>query len=158
MKFLIEEKEIKEADYFMQIAAEESLKSLCGKSNRGAVLVNHGMIIGAGYNTPFFPEFCCARENVHDDSHRDMCSAIHAEQMAIANATKGLYTIQGSRIYHIKRKNSAKVSSGSPSCTLCSRLIHAMGISEVVLLHDQGYAVYDSEEFNRLSYEYFLKK
>ena len=157
MRYISDEKEIKEAENFMTLAAEEAQKSRCKKSKRGVVLVNNGMIIGRGYNEPLLPDLCCVRENIHDNTRYDLCSALHAEQMAIAEAANGLYRIQGARLYQIKTKNGEKVHSRNPSCTLCSRLIYGVKISEVVLWHKEGYAVYDSQEFNRLSYEYFLK-
>ena len=158
MRCVTDEKEIKEIERYMNIAAEASLKSECRKSKRGVILVNNGMILSDGYNTPLLPELCCARENIHDNRAIDLCSALHAEEMAILNAAKCTCMIQGARLYHIQTKNGEIKPSGNPSCTQCSKSIYGAGIAEVVLLHEKGYAIYDSKEFNELSFKYFLEK
>ncbi len=151
--------EIKEAEKYIKIAAKEAIKSTCIKSQRGAVIVKNCDIIGKGYNKVTLEKLCnpCVRENIKDNSRVEMCSAIHAEQMAIIDAVKKGESLSGSRMYHIKVKNSKIAPSGNPSCTVCSRMLYEAGI-ELVLLHKEGYAVYSPEELNKLSFDYFLKR
>lgn len=152
-------KEAKEAEEYMKIAAEYARNSNCRKSQRGAVIVKDRKIIGRGYNKVTIEELCnpCIREAVKDNSRVELCSAIHAEQMAIIDAANNGKKLIGSRMYHIKVKNGEMRQSGKPSCTVCSRMIYDVGI-EFVLWHEDGYALYNPKEFNELSFKYFLKK
>lgn len=144
------------ADY-LALAAEEALKSNCRKSQRGAVIVKGGKILGVGYNKATIEELCnpCIRENIHDNSRVELCCGNHAEQIAIMEALKSGQSLRGARLYHIKLKNRVPQPSGRPSCTICSRMICEVGV-EVVLWHKEGYAVYDPREFNELAFAFFL--
>ncbi len=161
MKFA-EKYEIPQIEEYLRLAAEEAKKSTCKKSKRGAIIVKPGEYYELGHNKVTDERFCspCIREDIKDNSRVELCSAIHAEQMAIFNAA--IYCrnadLSGSRLYHIKVKDEKMVPSGKPSCTVCSRLIVGSGISEVVLWHPEGYAIYDAEEFNELSFKYCLSK
>jgi len=159
MRYLIDD-EAKEAEEYMKIAAEYAKKSTCKKSQRGAIIVKDGEIIGKGYNKVTLKELCdpCIREKIKDNSRAELCSAIHAEQMAIIDALKKSKSLNGSRIYHIKVKNGEMKYSEDVSCTVCSRIILEAGISEFVLLHKDGFVLYDSKEFNELSFKYFLER
>lgn len=156
----MEEKEAKEAERYMKIAADHAKNSECKKSQRGAIIVKNDEILGIGYNKVTLEELCnpCIREGINDNSRAELCSAIHAEQMAIIDAVNNRKALVGSRMYHIKVKNGEMRTSGNPSCTVCSRMIYESGIKEFVLLHEDGYVVYDAKEFNELSFKYFLKK
>jgi len=158
MRYLIGE-EAREAEKYILEAAEEAKKSTCKKSQRGAVIVKNGEIIGKGYNKVTNEKYCnpCIREDIKDNSRAELCSASHAEQIAILDAFKKGKDPEGSRMYHIKVKDGKIRPSGDVSCTVCSRLVLETGISEFVLLHEKGLAVYDSKEFNEKSFEYFLK-
>lgn len=156
----LEGDEIKEAEKYVKIAAECAKLSTCKKSQRGAVIVKEGFVVGLGYNKATIEELCdpCIREQIKDNSRVELCSAIHAEQMAIMDAAKGNSFLKGSRMYHIKVKDGEMRQSGKPSCTVCSRLILESGVAEVVSWHKEGYALYSSKEFNELSFRYFLEK
>jgi len=168
MRFATEKDEIKDIEYYLELAAKEAIESTCKKSQRGAVVVKiHNVIssyyhLGKGHNKVTDEKYCnpCIREHIKDNSRVELCSAIHAEQMAILEAARHCknFDLSDSRLYHIKVKNGKMVPSGKPSCTVCSRLIVGSGISEVVLWHPEGYAIYDAEEFNELSFKYCLSK
>lgn len=168
MRKITDKEEIEKTKQYMEIAAEVAKKSTCTKSQRGALIVKNGKIIGAGYNKPTNEKWCtpCIRENIHDNSRLELCSANHAEIMAIFDALKKGGSLEGSVMYHIKVKNGEMARSGPATCTFCSRLILESGIKEFVLWHrknfrqgyEQGYYVYTAEEFNELSFEYFLKR
>ena len=159
MKYIANKEELKETKRYMDLAAEAAKKSTCKKSQRGAIIVKNGKIIGKGYNKVTIEEFCnpCIREEIKDNSRVELCSAIHAEQMAILDAINKKETTNGARMYHIRVKNGKEIPCGDPSCTVCSRLLYEVGI-EFVILHKNGYAVYQPDELNRLSFDYFLKK
>lgn len=159
MRYLIGD-EAKESEEYMKIAAEYAKNSTCRKSKRGAIIVKDGEIIGKGYNKVTIEGLCdpCIREEIKDNSRVELCSAIHAEQMAIIDVINNSKSLDGSRMYHIKVKNEEMRKSGKPSCTICSREILESGIAEFVLWHEEGYMVYDSKELNELSFKYFLEK
>lgn len=152
--------EAKNAEKFMKIAAGEATRSTCKKSQRGAIIVKDNKIIGKGYNKVTLQPLCepCIREKIEDNSRVELCSAIHAEQLAILDAIKNNFSLANSTMYQIKLKNGEMRQSGKPSCTVCSRIIQESGIKEFVLLHTSGYVAYTSEELNELSFRYFLNK
>ena len=152
MRYL-EGKEKEEAEMYLRIAAEVAKESTCRKSKRGVIIVKDGNIIGRGNNNTTIEELCeppCALER--PERNKDLCPAFHAEEDAIRDA--GKYDLKGSRMYHIKVKNGTMEPSGKPSCTRCSTFVLRSGISEFVLLHEKGPAIYDTKEFNILSFEY----
>ncbi|MEM2089772.1 MAG: deaminase [Candidatus Pacearchaeota archaeon] len=157
MKYVTDENEKKEIESYVGLAAAEAKNSTCKKSQRGAIIVKDGKILGKGHNKVILEDLCCIRKNIRNNSKVELCAAIHAEQMAIINAVNAGKPLNGSRMYIIKVKDGKIKASGKPSCTVCSKMIYESGIAEVVLLHENGYAIYNSEEFNELSFEYFLK-
>ena len=44
--------------------------------------------------------------------------------------------------------------AGKPYCTICSKLALDVGIKEFVLWHKDGIAVYDTHEYNELSFAF----
>lgn len=158
MRHATAEDEKEKIKQYMKLAAEEAKKSTCKKSQRGAIIVKSNEILGRGYNKVTLDELCnpCIRESINDNSRVELCSAIHAEQMAIIDAVKRGKSLDGARMYLIKVKNGKMRPSGKPSCTICSRMLAVAGI-EFVLWHEKGYAIYSPQELNKLSFEYFLK-
>ncbi|MFC1629896.1 hypothetical protein ACFL11_01610 [Patescibacteria group bacterium] len=159
MKYIKDEKELKETEFYMELAAKEAEKSTCKKSQRGVILVREGRVVGRGYNKVTIENPCnpCVREEIKDNSRVELCSAVHAEQLAIIDAANKGEILRGARMYHIKIKKGKVMPCEDLSCTVCSRIICEAGI-EFVLLHKSGYAVYEPEELNELSFDYFLGK
>lgn len=46
------------------------------------------------------------------------------------------------------------VKAGKPYCTICSKLALDVGIKEFALWHEEGITIYNTEEYNTLSYQY----
>ncbi len=159
MKYITDEKEIEKIKKYMNFAVDEAKNSTCKKSQRGAIITKGRKIIGRGYNKVTIESLCnpCIREEINNNSRVELCSAIHAEQMAIIDAVKNGESLDGSRMYHIKVKNGEMRPSDDLSCTVCSRMLYEAGI-EFVLWHRDGYAIYSPGELNRLSFKYFLEK
>lgn len=159
MKYITDEKEIEKIKRYMNFAAKEAKKSTCKKSQRGVIIVKDNQIIGRGYNKVMLKDLCdpCIRKNIKDNSKVELCSAIHAEQMAIIDAVTHGKSLNGSKMYHIKVKNEEIRPSGKPSCTICSRMLYEAGI-KFILWHEDGYIIYSPEELNELSFKYFLEK
>ncbi len=155
MEIIKNKQRIKEIKSYMLLAFTETWKSTCQKSQRGVIIVQNNEIIGTGYNRPMLEDMCCLRETIKDNTGVELCNAIHAEQMAIINAVNDNKQLHGATMYHIKAKNGKMRKSGKPSCTVCSRMIHYAGL-EFVIWHEEGYAIYGPEEFNKESFKYFL--
>ncbi|MHA2105069.1 MAG: deoxycytidylate deaminase, partial [Candidatus Hodarchaeales archaeon] len=136
MKYIEKPIELKEAEHFLKLAAAQAKKSTCKKSQRGAIIVRDGKILGMGYNKLVDRDDCdpCIRENIKDNSRAELCYAVHAEQVAILDAFKKYNDPKGSRIYHIKVKDGEMKPSEDISCTICSKIVLATGISEFALL------------------------
>jgi dCMP deaminase len=150
-------KELERGMKHLKIAAEASKSSPCKKSSRGAVIVRDDVVLSVGYNGAPNDKVCkpCLREEIRDNSKTELCYSIHAEQRAIMNALKDGHDLKGSRLYHIKVKNGEMITSDDISCTLCSRFLPESGVSEMGLFHSTGLTVYDAEEYNDLSFDYF---
>ncbi len=155
--------EERKAQKFLEKAAEVGNdKSRCLKSKRGAIIVYKGIdIIAEGYNAPpRDEEECthCMRDYFRNrTSTTEPCRAIHAEQMAMINALRKNINLEGTAMYYAKNKNGIFVPSSSPSCTICSKLIHELGIN-FIMMTKEGILKYEPEEFNRLSFEYAWKQ
>ncbi|MEM5814584.1 MAG: hypothetical protein QXD77_02100 [Candidatus Aenigmatarchaeota archaeon] len=159
MRYITETAELEMAEFFMDDARHEARKSVCRKSQRGAVLAKGNALLGKGHNLVTHGELCdpCVRADIHDNSRVELCSALHAEQMAVLDAHGKKTPLRGARMYQAELRKGKVMYSGEPSCTVCSRLLYAAGI-EMVLWRPNGFAVYAPEELNRLSFEYVLRK
>ena len=82
--------------------------------------------------------------------------AEHAEQRAIINALKkNLDKLTDSILYFIRLDNNNNPQvAGKPYCTICSKLALDTGIKEFILVHEEGIKLYNTEEYNSISYEY----
>jgi hypothetical protein len=61
----------------------------------------------------------------------------------------------GSRLYFIRLDENDQISfAGKPYCTICSKMALDTGIKEFVLYHSEGICIYDTEEYNDLSFGY----
>ena len=117
-------------------------------------------IIGSGFNSPPAEREDQRRCEVPKDSYNtkvtDKTCCVHAEQRAIMDALKSNGDkILGSRMYFIRLdKDGNSTRSGNPYCTICSKMALDSGIAEFVLWHESGVCVYDTGEYNTLSFHY----
>lgn len=159
MKYL-DGKEKYDAMKFILAASEVAKKSTCLRRKCGSVIVNYKRIIGRGFNSP--PKNlenqrrCLKDKNTLSRKVTDKTCCVHAEQRAIIDALKNNSDkIKNSRLYFARLDNSEKLSfAGKPYCTICSKMALDVGIKEFVLYHEDGIAVYDTEKYNLLSYEF----
>ncbi len=148
-------------------AAMQSKHARCLVHRCGAVLVRvnvlcknwYERIIGVGVNEPPYEGWIteCVKDKLPANFKSDKHCCVHAEQNAIINALshKG-YSLSGSTMYFVRTNYDTFeiIPCGKPFCTVCSKLMLAVGIKEMVLQHDDGIYVYDAEEYNKLSFEY----
>ena len=152
--------EEQEAIKFMNKCVELAKKSMCDRRHCGSCIVKDNEIIGEGFNSP--PKDlenqrrCQIKKSEYDLKLTDKTCCIHAEQRAIINALKtNPSKIEGSRLYFMKiNKENKSTKSGKPYCTICSKMALDVGIREFVLWHEEGIYVYNTEEYNNLSYKY----
>lgn len=135
---------------FMELAAIEARKALCLARQCGVVIVKNGIVIGAGHNGP--PKDDLSIRHC-DSSTPDSC--VHAEWRAIAEVEKfNSLKVEGSTLYFTAVDTDGTIlKSGKPYCTVCSRLALDVGIAEFVLWHEEGITAYNTNEYNRISYQ-----
>ena len=157
MKYVVGEEE-EEALEFMAQAAQIAKNSSCFRSRCGCVIVKDTQIIGSGYNSP--PLNCtleyCLKDDLPENFKSDKTCCVHAEQRAIMDALIiNPDKINGSRLYFIRLNEKGNMEkSGKPYCTICSKMSLDSGIAEFVLWQHEGVAVYDTKEYNELSFQF----
>lgn len=150
----------KDLEFFFEILIAEAKKATCTRSKCGSIIVKDGQIIGKWYNSPPGEESsqkrCHCEKSSYDKKVTDKTCCIHAEQRAIFDALKNVWSkINGSRLYFIRLdKNEQPSISGEPYCTICSKSALDTGIKEFALLWENGWRVYDTKEYNNLSFAY----
>jgi deoxycytidylate deaminase len=159
MQFLSGNEE-KEAKDYLNSAAQIAKSATCNRHKCGSLIVSNGSVIGAGMNSPpannESQRRCSYQKDSYDKRVTDKTCCMHAEQRAIMDALKNNpKELSGSRIYFIRLAEDGRIAkSGKPYCTICSKMSLDAGITEFVLWHDEGICVYDTEEYNTLSYQY----
>ncbi len=118
---------------YMAIAQIVSLRSTCLRGKIGAVIARDTRIISIGYNGAPAKLGQCDEHGCIKDTQRGGCiRTIHAEQNAIAYASRVGIKLEGSTLY----------VTMSP-CVDCAKLIIASGIKKV-FFHEEyrkGYAI-----------------
>jgi len=93
------------------------------------------LIIGKGHNMALLPNRCCLKDSVKGyviGSNPSLCSAIHAEWMALLDALSRLRSVEGSTLYIIGRHLDGGLwSSNFFACTVCARLLYFAGVKEI---------------------------
>ncbi len=159
MKYLSDNEEKKSLEYLAK-AAQIALNATCERFRCGSVIVQDDEIIGIGFNSP--PKNkeeqrrCNCSKKTYHKKVTDKTCCVHAEQRAIMDALKSNPDkIAGSRLYFIRLDDEGTpFRAGKPYCTHCSKLALDVGIDEFVLWHEQGVCVYNTEEYNNLSFQY----
>jgi len=151
--------EEKEAMKFIDAAIKVAQHSPCFRSKCGSVIVKDGKIIGEGFNAPPLGKKLdkCFKDDIPKNFKSDRSCCIHAEERAIMDSLrKHPDKIIGSRLYFIRldKDTNKKMYAGKPFCTICSKMALDAGIKEFVLWHEEGITVYDTDEYNTLSFQY----
>lgn len=145
---------------WIEKAAAVAVNSTCQRSRCGSVIVKDEQIIWTWFNSPALDlesqRRCGCRKSEYDSKITDKTCCIHAEQRAIMDALKtNADKLDWSRLYFIRLDNDWKISyAGQPYCTICSKMSLDAGISEFVLYHQEWICVYDTQEYNELSYKF----
>lgn len=159
MKCLLK-KEEKDVFQYFEAAINEAKKASCLRAKCGSVVVKSGSIIGKGFNSPpknlESQRRCKRKSGLKKGFKSDRTCCIHAEARAIADAIKNNpKELVDSQLYFVRIDDSGTMKkSGDPYCTYCSKLSLDSGIKEFVLWQEKGICIYDTEEYNNISYEY----
>lgn len=161
MRYLSGNEEKKALEYIAK-ATEVAQNATCERSKCGSVIVQLDEIIGNGFNSPSQDieeqRRCSYKKNSYHIKVTDKTCCVHSEQRAIMDALrKNPDKLSGSRLYFIRADDKGASSrEGEPYCTICSKMALDVGIAEFVLWHDKGICVYDTEEYNALSFQFGL--
>lgn len=149
---------------WLEEAAKVAKEATCIRSRCGSVIVSpHGLNIAEGYNSPPCKSFenaqaplVCRKDTLSPEFKSDKTCCVHAEQRAIMKALEFCSQhIPGSTLYFIRlNENGEMMKAGKPYCTICSKMALDAGISYFVLWHEEGITVYDTDEYNELSFQY----
>lgn len=147
-------------EQYFKLASELAKQATCLRSKCGSIIVKDDEIIGTGFNSPpknLETQRRCT--NNKDDYHKkvtDKTCCIHAEQRAIFDALKNNpEKIEGSILYFARLdENGNFQKAGKPYCTICSKMALDVGISKFLLWHESGIKEYDTEVYNKLSYNF----
>jgi len=156
---ILEGKESESALELLLRTADVAKNATCLRAKCGSLIIKDNRIIGVGFNSP--PGDLESQRRCHcekDSYHKkvtDKTCCMHAEERAIKDALASYPDkLKGSRLYFVRLKNEQPARSGKPYCTKCSKAALDAGIAEFVLWHKEGITVYNTEEYNKLSYEY----
>ncbi|MDR0369680.1 MAG: hypothetical protein LBH96_04130 [Candidatus Peribacteria bacterium] len=99
---------------------------------------------------------CSNNKATYHTKVTDKTCCIHAEQRAIIDAlAQNPHKLQDSQLYFIRLDNEGNMSeAGTPYCTICSKMALDVGIKEFILLHKEGIGIYDTTEYNTISFSY----
>lgn len=149
---------------YIREATEEAKKATCKRRKCGAVIGNwEGFILGRGFNSPpgnlETQRRCLIDKTIYNEKITDKTCCMHAEQRAFFDAIDkhGKDVIQNnySILVLMAVNNDGKpIPAGEPYCTICSKSALDIGISEWILQHESGLYLYDSEEYNDLSFNF----
>jgi len=163
MQVLSGEKEQEALCFIKEAAMLAACNASCKRSKCGSVIVKEGKIIGEGFNSPPAGDESQRRcDNSKSQYHpkvTDKTCCVHAEQRAIMDALKNnADKIAGSILYFVRLDDEGKEAvSGSPYCTICSKMALDAGVKEFVLRHEQGVCAYNTKEYNDISFAYCEK-
>ena len=159
MRYLIGNEE-KVALKYISKAVEIATSSTCGRSKCGSVIVSGDEIVGVGFNSP--PQNnekqkrCLCSKDTYNKKVTDKTCCVHAEQRAIMDTLRNNpEKINNSTLYFIRLDNDEiPARAGKPYCTICSKMALDVGVKEFVLWHEEGICVYDTSEYNTLSFQF----
>lgn len=150
--------EEQQAQSYLDQAASLATLSCCLRSRCGCIIIRDNQVIGRGFNSP--PQNIhleqCLKDTLPEEFKSDKTCCLHAEQRAIIDALANHPAkLPGSRLYFIRiDQNNHKLYAGQPYCTICSKMALDTNIAEFVLCHQEGICVYDTKEYNDLSFQF----
>jgi deoxycytidylate deaminase len=136
---------------------ETAKKATCTRSKCGSIIINGDDVIGVGYNSqPCDLMVSCFKDSLAPTFKSDKTCCVHAEQRAIMQALKNHPDkIVGSTLLFVRLDDNGNPKrSGSPYCTICSKMALDAGIKYFTLWHNEGWTAYEANHYNELSFKY----
>lgn len=134
---IIDEKQIRWDNYFMNMSKMVSTQSKCLSRKIGSIAVRDKTILATGYNGPARGVPHCEHRNnplryecprkvlgYKSGEGLDLCLAVHSEQSLLAQAAREGISLKGSSIY---------IYASVFPCTVCTGLMINAGVTEIVV-------------------------
>lgn len=150
-------------EFYMGLAAKQAENSQCIRSKCGSIIVainenGSGEVLGYGFNDKPCGDktIGCLKDSLPSHFKSDKTCCVHAEQRAIMDALKSNpHKLKDSILYFVRLKDDNSMGfSGKPYCTICSKMALDAGIKYFALYHKEGIKLYDTLEYNKLSFEH----
>lgn len=152
---------VEAANLYLNEAVKIALmNSSCLRARCGSIIVSNNEIIGRGFNSPpgnlESQRRCLLLKKDLDNKVTDKTCCMHVEQRAIFDALRrNPEKLEGSRLYFARLGADDIIEmAGNPYCTICSKSALDVGIKEFVLFHKKGIFVYNTDEYNEISFNY----
>lgn len=148
---------INPSDSHIHELIETAKKATCTRSKCGSIIISGNEVIGVGYNSqPCDTVMSCFKDTLAPTFKSDKTCCVHAEQRAIMQALKNNPDkIVGSTLLFIRLdENDNPKRSGSPYCTICSKMALDAGIKYFTLWHKEGWTAYETNYYNQESFKY----
>ena len=148
---------------FFEQAADIAKGATCLRAKCGSVIVKNSVVIGRGFNSPALDDesqrLCEADMDISIKPKYDKTCCVHAEWRAVLDACKTSADKLGGSVLYFMRVDDAGnfTDAGEPFCTVCSRLTMEAGVAEFALYNDEGADIYPLSEYNRKSYEAYVR-
>ena len=149
------------ATVLLELAAEQARAATCLRGLCGSVVADvTGLVLGGGGNS--LPGGCvpvtCRKADggLAPGFKSDRTCCTHAEVRAIVEALRTRDDLSDAAVYftRVHPLTGARVTSGRPYCTICSKLALEVGLSHFVLEHDFGIVAYPADLYNDLSFTF----
>jgi deoxycytidylate deaminase len=143
----------------LQEVIKVAKQSGCNDARCGSIIIKDGIIIGKGFNSPpgniESQRRCHIKKDAYHKKISDKTCCVHAEERAIMNALRNNPDkLKGSTLYFIRiNEKDEPQNAGKPFCTICSKFALDAGIKGFALYYGE-FKIYNTEEYNNLSYEY----
>jgi len=149
------------AEIYLKSAVLCAGDSGCLRAKCGAVIVSQGnLIIGKGCNSPAGEHEsgrrCERKKSEYAEKVTDKTCCVHAEQRAIFAAFRHSPNhLKGSTMYFARFDEDMNLSDHRrPYCTICSKMMVDVGITQFVRYQDGDIIRYDTKEYDDLSANY----
>lgn len=166
MKYIDNKEEKAVAKKYIEEAKMVAQKATCQRAKCGAVIVKDKKIIGRGFNSPPGNDEkerrCALDKKGYGYKVTDKTCCVHAEQRAIMDAIRNHPDkIEGSKLYFARfypdgtqRFTGGNEGKNQLYCTVCTKIMIDVGISEFILPHIKGIGAYTKDEYLKRSFEY----
>lgn len=147
------------AQGYLDLAAVEAVEATCLRSKCGSVVVGGGRVLGRGSNSlpgGVAPTSCRKEDgSLAAGFKSDRTCCVHAEVRAIMGAVTSGEDVRDATLFFTRvDAEGARVPSGAPYCTICSKFALDAGVAFFVLEHDYGVVLYPTWLYNEVSFAY----